>query len=557
VNPIGRMRYWQVGALLAACLIFRLLFGLSREFFFEDQTQVFLLGLRYYATGSWPYFGPDVVWTRTEIPGALQALLVGLPLRVVPAPESPFVLLNLVSFAALSAFAWYACAQVPRAPRWLVWGWFMTIPWTLQFSTQILNTSYILAPAIVFFIGFFEATPPFTLTRIPAVLAFGLMGLGVGALIQIHMSWPLLLPFAAYAWIAGRPGGAAALASSAAAFVVGGLIPASLLLPTLARYGLHAGSGGVTRNLDVHWVNPWVLVTTLGRFLSFASLEINRFVAEDGAKRLAFFGAHPWLAPLAIAVWLAGIVMPLWMLVSAFRPLPPGTDPVLKVKWRATCRAVAASVLLVYSCYWLVVEPPQAHAFYVLAPIAFIAAAFWWALVDSPRAQRIAAAVLALNVSFHAGLAWAQAPQWSLYRHRRVVAAAVRLKSPEMFAHRRDFAIGGGPPVLSDPSRPFDVARDLEIRAFDYHPGPAGSVEWTAIVRNGSAVVAYRDLLCIVTYLDEGQREVANGFRVVNDILEPGEERTVTFNDRFGGPAFSSARVEVRKAEALLPVPVD
>src|SRR5205809_7070366 len=142
--------------LLALLAVFRLAFGLSREFFFEDETQVFLLGLRYYATGAWPYFGPDVVWTRSEIPGAMQALLVGVPLRILPIPEAPFVLLNLLSCAAIAALAWYTCRQPPNHPRWLIWGWFLTIPWTLQFSAHIINTSYILAPSILFFLGFFE-----------------------------------------------------------------------------------------------------------------------------------------------------------------------------------------------------------------------------------------------------------------------------------------------------------------------------------------------------------------------------------------------------------------
>ena len=75
---------------------FRLFFGLSSSFFGEDETQIFLIGLRHYATGAWPYFGADVVWTRSEIPGALQGLLVGLPLRVWPVPEAPYVFLNLL-----------------------------------------------------------------------------------------------------------------------------------------------------------------------------------------------------------------------------------------------------------------------------------------------------------------------------------------------------------------------------------------------------------------------------------------------------------------------------
>src|SRR5437762_11224423 len=82
---------------LAALFAFRLAFGLSSEFFFEDETQIYLMGLRHFATGLWPYFGPDVVWTKSEIPGALQALLVGVPLDLVPVPDAPFVLLNVLS----------------------------------------------------------------------------------------------------------------------------------------------------------------------------------------------------------------------------------------------------------------------------------------------------------------------------------------------------------------------------------------------------------------------------------------------------------------------------
>ena len=101
-------------AALALILAFRLLYGLSSELFFEDETQIFLMGLRYYATGAWPYFGADVVWTESEIPGALQALLVGLPFHILPVPEAPYVLVNLLSMAALAAFAWYITVRLPR-----------------------------------------------------------------------------------------------------------------------------------------------------------------------------------------------------------------------------------------------------------------------------------------------------------------------------------------------------------------------------------------------------------------------------------------------------------
>src|SRR5579871_1892628 len=165
---------WAIAIL--ALFAFRLFFGLFHSFFGEDETQIFLIGFRYFATGAWPYFGPDVVWTKSEIPGALQGLLVGVPLRLWPVPEAPYVLVNLLSFAALAALCVYIARRLPSIPRWLIWGWLMTLPWTLQFSTHILNPDYVLAPAIVFFIGFFEAVPALRIGIVSVPAAFALMG---------------------------------------------------------------------------------------------------------------------------------------------------------------------------------------------------------------------------------------------------------------------------------------------------------------------------------------------------------------------------------------------
>jgi hypothetical protein len=541
--------------LLIGLFALRLWFGLSSEFFFEDETQIFLMGLRYYATGHWPYFGPDVVWTRSEIPGALQALLVGLPMRVAPIPEAPFVLLNLLSFAALAALAWYVCKQLPQAPRWLVWGWFLAIPWTLEFSTHVTNPSYVLPAAVLFFLGFFEALPAFTLRRIPIAAAFAMMGAAVTWVMQIHMSWPLLLPFALAAWASRRADGAARLAIDAAAFVAGALLPALVLLPTIAQYGLNGGSGGVGRNLHPHFVNPWIAVTTLARLLSFASMEINRFIATDGAKRLEFFQRHRWLVPAALVLWLAGVVQPLLMLVAACRPAATWPAALPRPQWQLLRRIVACSVLLIYASYSLVMEPAQAHAFYVLAPVALIFAAFWWTFVDSPRARRIAGGVLALSVVFHGGLAWARMGEISLYKDRTPVAAAIRLNQPEMFAHRRDFAIAGGPAALSDPTRPYEPRRDLEVVRAERRDGPGRSIHWSIVVRNHNARVAYRDLLYVTTYLDGRGAVVDERHERIKEIFQPGATRAVELNDGYAGPPFSSARLAIVAAEALLPAP--
>jgi hypothetical protein len=554
-SPMVQARRLGWLAMLAALFAFRLWFGLSREFFFEDETQIFLIGFRYYATGEWPFFGPDVVWTKSEIPGALQGLLVGVPLRIASYPESPYVLLALLSFAALCGFAWYVGEQRPSAPRWLVWGWLLTIPWTIQFSGHLINTSYILPASLIFFIGFFESVPLLALGRLRPAIAHAMMGAALTWLMQIHMSWPLVVPFAAVAWISRARDGARALATNFAAFLAGAALPALLLVPTLVEHGAGSGSGGVLRNLHVHPVNPWIVVTTLARFLSFASFEIVRFIATDGAKRLEFFGRHLWLVPLALVTLIAGIVQPLWMLVDWAQPAGRWPEPETRMRWQALRALVGASVALVYASYWFVMEPPQAHAFYVLAPVAFMFTAFWWTVIDSPRSRQAAAGVLVVGLLYHAGLAWAQAPELSLYRNRAVVATAVRLRQPEMFAHRRDFAIGGGPAVLVDPARPYDPTRDFQIVSAVMRPGPGRSLHWSVTLRNASTVVAFRDPLYITTYRDAAGAVLDERHERIKDIFQPGDVQTIELNDGYRTVAFATSSLRIAAAEALLPVP--
>jgi hypothetical protein len=536
---------------LAGVFAFRLAFGLSSEFFFEDETQIYLIGLRYYATGQWPYFGADVVWTKSEIPGALQGLLVGLPLRVAPWPEAPFVLLNLLSFAALAAFAWYVTRRLPSLPKWLVWGWFMTVPWTLQFSTHIINPSYVLAGAIVFFIGFFEAEPTLSLGVVRPATAFLMMGAGLMWVMQLHMSWPLLLPFSAWAFWSRRASGALEITVDAAAYAAGVAIPGLLLMPTILQYGVTAGSGGVGRNLHLSVVNPSMALTTLARLLSFASLEINRFIATDGAKRLEFFQRHVWLIPLAAIVWIVGIVQPVWMLVEVVRSPSRWPWPQTSAHWKAMRWLLLASVAMVYASYWFVMEPAQAHAFYVLAPVALCLAAYCWAFIDSARWRRVAGVVLAINVAFHAGLAVAQAPEKSLYKHRDIVVDAIETRRPDVLAHRRPFAIDAGPYAMEG-EIPHDPPRDIVVERAEFSRRSGTAVHWSVTLSNRNQQVAYRDILYFTTYRTADGKTVER-HEFIKDIFKTCESRVVELNDGYVGLPFADATFRIAFAEALKP----
>ena len=163
----------------------------------------------------------------------------------------------------------------------------------------------------------------------------------------------------------------------------------------------------------------------------------------------------------------------------------------------------------------------QAHAFYVVAPVAFMFAAYCWTFVDSPRWRRIAAAVLAANIAFHAGQAWIQAPMKSLYRNREVVATAIRLKQPEMFAHRRPFAIAGGPAFLQDPSRPHDGRQDIQFSDTRFERGPGGAAFWTVTLRTATPGSPPRRLYQ-THYRDESGQVVVEQHDCIEDVFQPG-----------------------------------
>jgi hypothetical protein len=424
----------------------------------------------------------------------------------------------------------------------------MTLPWTLQYSTHIINPSYLLAPALVFFLGFFESVPVFRIGKIAQPIAFFMMGAAVGWVLQIHMSWPLLLPYAGIAWLSGWRRGVRALALDALGFAVGFLLLSALLVPTFVVYGLTGGTGGTLRNLRPHVVNPWVAVETLARLFSFASQEIWRFIATDDGKRIMFLLRHLWIAPFAVAVWLAGLWQPFWMLREWFRRQAPFAE------WRPLKWLVAATVVLVYASYWFVLEPAQAHAFYVVAPVAFVFAAYCWTFVDSKRWRQIAAAVLAANVAFHAGQAWIQTPQKSLYRNREVIAAAIREKQPEMFGHRRAFAIDGGPAFLESPMRPYDSLKDVQISDTQLSVGPRRVALWTFTLRNANDRVAYRDVLYQTHYRDEQGQVVDQRYDFIKEIFQPGAVARLEVNDGLVARPFVTATIQVLGAEGLLPI---
>jgi hypothetical protein len=420
--------------LLLIAFLFRLAFGLS-QFHDEDTKQIYLIGLKFFTTHAWPYFGPDVAST-IQIPGALQGLVVGLPFYVLPIPEAPYLLVNILTFSSLCFFAWYCCKRLPEAPKWFVWSWLLTAPWTLNVSTQTYNPSYVLPGAILFFVGAIETYPFLSRKLIPREWANLMMGISLFWIMQFHLSWVVLVPYVALSFYFQIKETGRAAVKSILWFAGGAIISGSFLLPTFIKYGWAAGLGNTNETVAFNSANLLRNLNpvegVLGRFLSFASYELPRFIGANTAARLDFLKQNRWLIPLAIFLTLVGILQCIAMLVLWFRKRHEQQD------WKAIKYFTLATVALLYFSFLFSMKLPASHTFYLSLPVAMLYSFYCWSELLKKRPWRSFAAVLIVcGIVFEFGLAVNNYRRVSLYVERSKIVEAIKTGNYHLVGERR------------------------------------------------------------------------------------------------------------------------
>jgi hypothetical protein len=414
--------------LLTLAFLFRLAFGLCSEIWFIDQQQIYLIGLKYYTTGLWPYFGPDVAG-GIQLPGALQGLVVGLPLRLCPHPESPYIFLNLLSFVGLCLLAWYSSRRLPQFPRWIIWTWLLTAPWVLNWSTNIDNDSYVLFGSCLFFVGFFESLPPLTLNLIPKWLANLMMGFALGWNSQFHLSYVILIPFVlvSLGWqlLKNKP-------FSLVGFLAGAAATYSFVIPTWVQYGFSKGSGNTVDAISFNPENFLSFFSVLFRYLALACCEIPRFIGANSANRLAFLNENWWLWPFGMVAAVLGFVQIGALLLGWFKTKHPRKD------WFKVKTLTGLTFLLIYVSFLFAIKTPAAHTYYLTLPLVMIYGFYTltpW--VSKLWFSRLAAVLLVCNIIFQAGIAIHNLPTKSLYKDRALFVKAIEEKNYQILAERR------------------------------------------------------------------------------------------------------------------------
>ena len=433
LNP--RRRRLVFLSLLLLAFLFRLGFGLCSQFQDEDTKQIYLLGLKFYTTGAWPYFGPDVTQT-IQIPGALQGLVVGLPFYLLPIPEAPYLLLNVLTFSSLCFFAWYCGRRLPELPKWFVWTWLLTASWTLNVSTHIYNPSYVLPGAILFFVGAIETYPLLSRDLIPRHWANFMMGLALFWIMQFHLSWVVLVPYVVVSFYFQLRTAERRIFSSLVWFAAGAIITGSFLVPTFIKYGLAAGMGSTNEAVELNSANLWrnlnIVEGVLGRFLSFASFELPRFIGANTVARLAFMKQNAWLIPFVVFLTLVGIGQCIAMLILWFRKRHSQGD------WQAVKYFTLATLVLLYVSFLFSMKAPVSHTFYLTFPVAMLYSLYCWSEFLTKKSwQKFAAVFLICGLIFDIGLAASNFRQVSLYRERGKIVEAIRAGDYRILGERR------------------------------------------------------------------------------------------------------------------------
>jgi hypothetical protein len=226
-------------------------------------------------------------------------------------------------------------------------------------------------------------------------------------------------------------------ARSLAWFACGAALPGALLIPTFLKFGFAGGAGDtpavVVFNADnlKRLLNP--VEGILGRFLSFASYELPRFIGGNTTKRLSFVRAHLWLAPFATFLTLAGLAQPAVLIFLWFKKSHAQRD------WRAIKLITLSTLVLLYALFLFSFRPPHSHTYYVTFPLAMLYSFYCWSPYLQRRGwQNFAAIFLACGIIFQTGFALHKRAHDSMYTNRALVERAIDERDYRILGERRE-----------------------------------------------------------------------------------------------------------------------
>lgn len=427
-----------ITGLIILLFILRLIYGLCSEFWFEDELQIYLIGLKSYTTQTWPFFGPDVVYTSTQIPGALQGLLVSLPFYIFPVPEAPTILLNILTFISLFALAYYTSRRITTLPFWLILTWIMTLTWPMDYGTRVVNPSYVLVFSVPFFISLLELLPIYKTHVIPRNAAYFILGITPGFIMQLHLSYILLLPLITLVFFFELKAGRTLRKKIvfASLFLCGFIMGILTLIPTyLLETAWKSTSSNIVFNID-HIQN---ILTVLVRYLFFASYEVSYILGGSNDQRLEVIRSNIWAAPFTVYLWLFGFLLIMAYIFVFFRK---ESTP----EWKKIKYLTLFLFALTFASFFFSVKGPSSHTFFIVFPLVFFYSLYCheWLIRKFRFWKKLMFAALFSCLFFYTSLGMYNYKHKSLYKDREKVVKALQEKNYKILGERRADKWGHG-----------------------------------------------------------------------------------------------------------------
>jgi hypothetical protein len=256
------------------------------------------------------------------------------------------------------------------------------------------------------------------------------MGFGVLWVAQLHLSAPVLIPFAAYVFVSTFTANRREALRGLLWFAIGALVAGSTLVPTLLRYGW-AESTSAAANYQVNARNLGNIPKLAARFLSLASFELSRFIGNNTSARLQFLAEYPWVVPFALFAGIAGLMQPVILVIGFFRRQG-------SADWRLIRNLTAGMLGLLAVSFAFSAKDPASHTFYLTLPLVMVFSFYCWRPFLRHRRWRVVAVGLLICGSVtHLAIAVNNFKDVSLYPVRPLVARAIEEKNFYLLAQWR------------------------------------------------------------------------------------------------------------------------
>ncbi|MCX6154554.1 MAG: hypothetical protein NT007_10375 [Candidatus Kapabacteria bacterium] len=417
-------------------IIARLAFSLVNDFWHpdEDVKQIYLIGLEFFTSGKYPFFGTDIPYTHGQIPGALQGLFVSALWFIVKIPEAPHIFSNIIISISLAFLAWYISKRIPNFNKVILYFWIFFSSWSLVYFTLIMNTAQMVPGAVLFWIGIFETYPKIKIGVINSKLAAYFIGFGMLWAFQMHASWVLTIPFTlfgVYSWI--KMNNMKGITVHLGFFTLGLLTTGSLIIPTLVKFGLSNQKGiGLSQLIVLNLDHIGSFFTYLTKYLASSCFDTTRFWGATTTERLDFL-KHYWLAsPFSVYVTIFGAAQVMILIYNLFLRRKAS------IEWKQVRLLAVSGYGLMCLSSLISIASPSTQGTIILYPLVTIFAAYCFSeLLHKQWVKRTTIAVFISAIIMFIGIGMNKYEKYSLYKNREAIEKALDKMDYRILGERR------------------------------------------------------------------------------------------------------------------------